>query len=258
MNSLPNTGSSNHFLLPAFTATQLRLSALWGMASLVLTVLLMELSNIDLQVQHYLWTATTQSWLWPAKEPIGRFFIYDGLKLLLELVALGFLLAAIWQRFGCAAPSGPNRAKVFSMVFVCLISAPLLVSALKHSSNIACPRDLTLFGGDVEKIGLFDRYQADNRPTVIQKCFPAGHASIGFSFFALAFLFRTRKTQFIVIGSAFVLGAIMGTYNMLIGDHFLSHTLVSMELAWISTSVWPLIWLRKELRVQECSIATSG
>lgn len=39
----------------------------------------------------------------------------------------------------------------------------------------------------------------------------------------------------------------MGLYKMLIGDHFLSHTLVTMTLAWLIILILAKILQRKEI-----------
>ncbi|MBD3841537.1 MAG: phosphatase PAP2 family protein [Campylobacterales bacterium] len=64
-------------------------------------------------------------------------------------------------------------------------------------------------------------------------CWPAGHASGGFALLSLFFLFRSQKNKIKAITLALVLGWSMGIYKMMIGDHFLSHTIITMLLAWI-------------------------
>jgi len=56
---------------------------------------------------------------------------------------------------------------------------------------------------------------------------------MGFSFMTLYFLFKTRRNKNIALGFGIILGSLTGTYKMLIGDHFLSHTLVTMLGAWL-------------------------
>jgi len=65
------------------------------------------------------------------------------------------------------------------------------------------------------------------------KCWPAGHASGGFALLSLFFLFKSRKNKKIAIITALSVGWAMGLYKMVIGDHFLSHTIITMMLAWL-------------------------
>ncbi|MEI3479028.1 MAG: phosphatase PAP2 family protein [Bilophila sp.] len=64
------------------------------------------------------------------------------------------------------------------------------------------------------------------------KCFPAGHASGGFALMMLFFAFPRRLRWFgLALGLA--AGWWMGLYQMLRGQHFLSHTLFTMIGAWM-------------------------
>ena len=50
---------------------------------------------------------------------------------------------------------------------------------------------------------------------------------------ALFFLFKTPKNQKRALIGALVIAWGMGTYKMLLGDHFLSHTIITMIMAWL-------------------------
>ena len=63
-------------------------------------------------------------------------------------------------------------------------------------------------------------------------CWPAGHASGGFALLSLFFLFKNRRNKIIALITALIIGWSMRIYKMAIGDHFLSHTLITMILAW--------------------------
>jgi membrane-associated PAP2 superfamily phosphatase len=49
----------------------------------------------------------------------------------------------------------------------------------------------------------------------------------------LGFLFKQRRHRARAVYLALAAGWAMGGYKMLIGDHFLSHTIISMLLAWL-------------------------
>ena len=65
------------------------------------------------------------------------------------------------------------------------------------------------------------------------KCWPAGHASGGFALLSLFFLFKTEKNRKKSIVFALIVGWSMGLYKMFVGDHFLSHTIITMVLSWL-------------------------
>ena len=80
---------------------------------------------------------------------------------------------------------------------------------------------------------MLDKYPEDFIQKSKAKCWPAGHASGGFALMALFFFFKNPRNQFFGLIGAITLGWSMGTYKMLLGDHFLSHTIITMILAWI-------------------------
>ncbi|MEK9660265.1 MAG: phosphatase PAP2 family protein, partial [Alphaproteobacteria bacterium] len=104
-------------------------------------------------------------------------------------------------------------------------------------TNVACPANLSLFGGTIDHVRLFEPYPAGARPQSIQRCFPAGHASGGFALLAMAALFRSSRSRLCAAAGALALGGAMAGYKMAIGDHFLSHTLVTLEIAIILTGL---------------------
>jgi membrane-associated PAP2 superfamily phosphatase len=50
---------------------------------------------------------------------------------------------------------------------------------------------------------------------------------------SLFFLFHSARNRKRALLFGITTGWLMGTYKMLIGDHFLSHTIVTMLLAWL-------------------------
>ena len=50
---------------------------------------------------------------------------------------------------------------------------------------------------------------------------------------ALFFLFKTPKNQKRALSVALVIAWSMGLYKILLGDHFLSHTIITMIMAWL-------------------------
>ena len=64
---------------------------------------------------------------------------------------------------------------------------------------------------------------------------------------SIFFLFKKRKNQVIALLFALLIAWSMGLYKMLIGDHFLSHTIISMILAWLIILIFAKIFQRKEI-----------
>jgi len=121
------------------------------------------------------------------------------------------------------------------LLILCLsvILVPSVVGVLKATTNVPCPRDITRYNGHYPYVTVLTPYPENFRQTERIKCFPAGHASGGFALLSLFFLFKKRKNRFIALFSAAIVGWALGGYKMLIGDHFLSQTVVTMILAWL-------------------------
>ena len=72
---------------------------------------------------------------------------------------------------------------------------------------------------------------------------------------SLFFLFKKRKYQIRALIFALAIGWSMGIYKMLIGDHFLSHTIITMLIAWliilIINNVVNLIYKNKEKKIEK-------
>ena len=196
---------------------------------LLLSFAWFELTPTDLWLQALLYDASRQAWVWSNKEPVTRFLLYDGAKGLLVLFALGLMISLAFCR---RWPRLTSHCRGIRIVVLSLILVPLIVAGLKTATNVACPRSLVLFGGELPYIKVLEKYPAGARPKSIQRCFPASHASGGFALMSLMFLFRTSRGRRLALASGVMIGWIIGGYKMAIGDHFFSHTLTSMLLAW--------------------------
>ncbi|MGP5068139.1 MULTISPECIES: phosphatase PAP2 family protein [Psychrobacter] len=112
-------------------------------------------------------------------------------------------------------------------LLIILIVVPSTIALLKGITHVSCPNHLTLFGEDLPYLNLWQNIIAKTDA----KCFPAAHASAGFSLCGLAFLPSLHKYRYRIVEVVTVLGWTMGLYKMMFGDHFFSHTLVSMLLS---------------------------
>jgi membrane-associated PAP2 superfamily phosphatase len=67
------------------------------------------------------------------------------------------------------------------------------------------------------------------------QCFPAAHASSGYSLMALYFVAYERSRKLAIVGLAvgLLLGLVFGIAQQARGAHFVSHDLWSAFLAWI-------------------------
>lgn len=197
---------------------------------LVTTVLFFGLSGVDIWVQRHFYNPLTHQWIIDANNEVLKFIFYDGIKRLLIVIALLFLLGLMlgWKKQWMRSYRRGLIIVVLSSIFV-----PLGVGSLKAVTNIPCPKNLDIFDGTYPHTCVWEKYNRKDCYVEKQKCWPAGHASGGFALLSLIFLFHSRKNKIVAASVAMVIGWSMGSYKMLIGDHFLSHTTITMILAWL-------------------------
>jgi membrane-associated PAP2 superfamily phosphatase len=201
-----------------------------ALGALAICLAWFELTPTDLWLQSLFFNQVSQQWLWSRTEPVGQLLLYDGIKALIigfGIVLLGALIASI----KLAALKQHTRG--IRILLLSLILVPACIGGLKSVTNIACPRDLADFGGAIPYTGFFRAPISESGRFKQQRCFPAGHASGGFALLALPFLFSSRRNKQAAISVALALGWAMGGYKIIIGDHFLSHTITTMLLAWL-------------------------
>ncbi len=110
--------------------------------------------------------------------------------------------------------------------------AILLISSLKLHSRTSCPWDMQQFGGMARYVS----HWAATLDGGNGNCFPAGHASAAFGYLGGFFVFRhvapplARRWLIICLLAGFALGLA----QQLRGAHFLSHTLWTAWLCWVS------------------------
>lgn len=153
--------------------------------------------------------------------------LHDGARKLAALLKLA-LLIAIWWPFGILKQL--TRTERIWLFFT-IVTALLLVSTFKHASASSCPWDMQSFGGKASYVSQWAWGSFDGGPG---RCFPAGHASTGFSWVAGYFVLRphaprtARRWLLVALSVGFVLGFV----QQLRGAHYLSHTLWSAWLCW--------------------------
>lgn len=107
-----------------------------------------------------------------------------------------------------------------------------IVPPLKKLTQVHCPWSLTAFGGDQQYAPVL----APPPPTEKSgQCWPAGHATAGFSLFALFFMLRDHRPRLarFALLMALCLGGVFSIGRMLQGAHFLSHNVWTALLDWL-------------------------
>jgi membrane-associated PAP2 superfamily phosphatase len=170
---------------------------------------------------------------------------------IIHIVGRNLSLAAWLGVLACFVASRYRKGwshlrKPLGYLLLATLVASLLVAWVKSWSNVDCPWDLLRYGGERPYIDLFSL-----RPVGLSRgaCFPAGHASGGYAWFALYFYFRAVRPAWRWYGFAtgLVLGLTFGFAQQLRGAHFLSHDLWTATLCWVAVaSVSLAFWPRAE------------
>lgn len=107
-----------------------------------------------------------------------------------------------------------------------------IVTPLKVLTAVHCPWSLAEFGGKETFTPLLEKRAPSEKPG---RCWPAGHASTGFSLIALFFFLRDPypKAARIALAAALALGTVFSLGRMMQGAHFLSHCLWTLLFDWL-------------------------
>lgn len=220
----------------------LRLLGSGGLAALALALSLVvfEVTDLDLWLQDFFYDRATGRWWVDGNEPLGRALFYDGPKALVWLVALTALALALG--LGCWRARWRLDRRGLWLAVATIATVPALAGAGKSLTNAFCPSEVRRYGGDMPYTKLCAPYAADDLPTRRGHCFPAGHASGGFALMGLLALRPTRRWRRGALALGLGLGLWMGLYQMLKGAHYLSHTTTTALVAWIVIALWRAVF----------------
>ena len=160
------------FRIPHFTFYNRSACALLIFA--LFNVVIGQFTQIDLKIQDYYFNALTHQFPWHNNwfaddfmhSYLKKFIVFSG-KLLILFVLIDAL-------FKFNAIHHLTRVRLRFIGFASLI-IPFIVSAIKNTSALHCPWEVTRYGGYAPFVKLFD-HLPDNIKA--GHCFPAGHATV--------------------------------------------------------------------------------
>ncbi|CAM3238338.1 phosphatidic acid phosphatase [Pseudomonas floridensis] len=169
-----------------------------------------------------------------------------------ELAIIGALLSLIWpalnyrpnarltrwvkrSRGAGALQFFSRHRRDFLFVIVAFALSAGMIHFLKSHTSVYCPVETTLYGGAQAQVEWFSNFNLFHEAGA-GRCWPGGHASSGFSLFALYFVARRYRWQHSksLLAGVLVLGMIYGTTRVLQGWHFMSHTFWAGIVVWLS------------------------
>ncbi|MDB5928592.1 MAG: (acid phosphatase) superfamily protein-like protein [Polaromonas sp.] len=206
---------------PAPTPPRLLFKTLAGL----LLLLAWDASGLDLPMARWFGSASgfalENHWLW-------RYVLHDDIHLWPWVLELG-LMAGIFLPVGSLRQLPMARRAQLALT---TLAALLAISAIKLHSHTSCPWDLQAFGGAATYVS---HWAWGLRDGGSGGCFPAGHASAGFSFIGGFFAFRHALPQTARrwLMGAMAAGLLLGLAQQVRGAHYMSHTLWTAWLCWV-------------------------
>lgn len=225
--------------LPSADRTSPRALWIWTGACL-LALLAWDASGLDLVLAQLAGSRTGFAW---RDHWLLAGVLHEGGRRAAWLVALALCLAVWW-------PIGPLRrlpqGDRLRLALATLLGAAA-VSLLKAGSATSCPWDLGDFGGTARYASHW-QLASDGGPG---RCFPAGHASAGFSFVGGFLAYRNvdaavaRRWLLAALGA----GLAFGLAQQWRGAHFMSHTLWAGWICWVTALALETVWPPVQARV---------
>lgn len=206
------------------------------LALIIGSLLLINFSNIDLEIQKYFFDFDKKTWIVDRDEPIKKFIFYQFPKVLFGITIVA---CAVFSFLGFKNKSkffSRNRHKFF-LIFLGLSLIPLIAGNVKKFTNIYCPNQLEIYDGKYPYVKILESYEADFHQEKKGQCFPAGHAVTGFALLILFFAFEKKLNKILGLTISLSLGWILGSYQTLKGAHFFGDTLIAMLLCFLLAAI---------------------
>ena len=214
------------------TPSPLRLAAI--SAATLVAVNLWDYSGLDLALARVMGNvqgfALRDHWL------LTRVF-HTGAKSLAWLLVVVLCLTAIWPVGWLQRLPVSRRVQLAASALL----AAALIALLKAGSQTSCPWDMHDFGGVARYASHWTGWIYPDGGS--GQCFPAGHATTGFAFVGGFFALRHARPRLaqVWLWSALTVGMVLGIGQQLRGAHFMSHTL------WTGWLCWMTAWLSDPL-----------
>jgi len=206
----------------------------------VIVLLAIHYGGIDTRLASHFYDIASGKWI-GADTWWASTVLHDGGRWLVRIIAFGALFTWLTTFLGWGSHKLRRQA---AYVATAIILCTGIVGTLKAITNVDCPWDLALYGGDRPLIPWFAA-RPDNLPHA--QCFPGAHSSSGFSLLCLYFLFadRGKAIRWVGLLTGLVLGGLFSFAQQARGAHFLSHDVWSAVICWYVVLVLYATFQRK-------------
>ncbi|MCW5654917.1 phosphatase PAP2 family protein [Hydrogenophaga sp.] len=169
--------------------------------------------------------------------------LHEGMRQAATVAFAILWLWALWPKRWRSRDALPTRERltVAGLVVLSLVA----VNLIKNASLTSCPWDWRAFGGTADPVAHWRLGVPDGGPG---RCFPGGHASSGFAFFAICLPWlmppqsagqRRQAIGLRWLAAVLLAGFVAGAVQTLRGAHPPSHTLWTLLIcAGVSITGW--------------------
>lgn len=185
---------------------------------------------LDLRLEAPFFDVAAGSWFFPpADRGLVFWLLYRGPKVLLVVAGVSSLLWLAWRGFNKRWRVSDTR---FLLALLVLGLTPLLVGLFKNATGVSCPIQETVFAGPYVHVAIWDRIFVSIPSNEHFRCWPAGHAAAGFGLLGLrVFAPVTSRLSWAYLAPGLAGGWVLGLYQMARGQHYFSHTVITMAIA---------------------------
>ncbi|MBO2662802.1 phosphatase PAP2 family protein [Shewanella algae] len=192
-------------------------------------LILLHITNADLLLAQWMLAFEGTDTAWPWRHAfVADKLLHTGGRDLVVLAAVVLLSTLVLSSFKA---SMKRWRRPLLMLFISALATVLLVRIGKSMTNVACPWDLSLFGGQQPYLPFPMSLNVD---TELGQCFPGGHSSGAFAWVGLYYLALVLKPKwrFKLLGAVLLIGAVFSLCQEFRGAHFLSHDIASALIGW--------------------------
>ena len=210
-------------------------SAITRSSPLVLTILALVLlliwDAVGLDVAMASWAGTSMGFPWREHWFLVK-VMHEGARSLSWVLVIALFISIRWPVWILRRLSAGERAQLA----VTALASVMVVSLIKFTSATSCPWELQAFGGAAHYVS---HWAWGLRDGGSGNCFPAGHASAGFAYVGGYFVFRRSSPDIARawLACALAAGLVLGVSQQLRGAHYMSHTLWTAWVCWVTAFV---------------------
>lgn len=206
-----------------------------SLLGILIVLVLEQYTNIDINLSDKIYNFEMHRWpiSYTLHQKLNPIF-YDGAK---HLVATVGTFCVFYMFYALRKTRYRCRFAAALTVLLCTIIIPAAVGQIKKQTNVYCPNQLLHYEGHYPYARVLERYPDDFVPNHRGRCFPGGHVSGAFSLMSLYLFFKNKRNKILAVSASILLATVNGTYQMLRGEHFISHNLVSFFIAVILIAI---------------------